>query len=175
MKYIEVLTSPLYFIIIRVTQEKGGGVLTLNLLTVEEAAEVLRCSQRFVLNEIDRGNIKARKIGKGYKILQEELESYVKEGAEQKEEAQETPQGILEGLKSVEEAENKPKSSERQENQPEEDKEQPDPEYYTPGEIAELEDLSKRTIQKYCKDGTIPEAYKDGRRWKIPADYTVDK
>lgn len=45
-------------------------------LTVREAAERLRRSPRFVLEELRRKNLRGSKYGKGWTILEADLERY---------------------------------------------------------------------------------------------------
>lgn len=45
-------------------------------LTVPEVAEQLRCSERFVLDEIRRKNLRASKIGGAWKLTPEDVERY---------------------------------------------------------------------------------------------------
>ena len=41
----------------------------MEVLSAEEVAEILKVSKRTVYNEIERGNLKAKKIGNRYRIL----------------------------------------------------------------------------------------------------------
>ena len=49
----------------------------MNLLTVHEAAEVLRCSERFVLDELRRKNLRGSKTGAGWRIAETDIDVYV--------------------------------------------------------------------------------------------------
>jgi excisionase family DNA binding protein len=46
------------------------------LYTTDEAAEFLKVNVRTILREIERGNLKAKKIGKGFRITRQSLEEY---------------------------------------------------------------------------------------------------
>ncbi|MGZ3559804.1 MAG: helix-turn-helix domain-containing protein [Syntrophales bacterium] len=52
-------------------------------LTSDEAIEYLRISKPTFLKYIRRGRIRAVKAGKGWKILQSELNRFLKEGSEE--------------------------------------------------------------------------------------------
>lgn len=45
-------------------------------LTVPEAAEILRCSDRFVLDELRRKNLRGIKTGAGWRLTQADLDVY---------------------------------------------------------------------------------------------------
>lgn len=47
------------------------------MLTVPEVAEQLRCSTRFVRDEIRRKNLRASKIGDAWKVAEADLQRYV--------------------------------------------------------------------------------------------------
>lgn len=47
------------------------------LLTVREVAARLRASERFVLDEIRRRNLRASKVGLGWRVAVDDLESYL--------------------------------------------------------------------------------------------------
>ena len=49
----------------------------MNLLTVREAAEVLKCSDRFVLDELRRKKLRGSKTGAGWRIAQADIDVYV--------------------------------------------------------------------------------------------------
>ena len=49
------------------------------LLTTKEVADELRRSERWVINEIKAGHLKAISLGKGYRIYRSELDRYLKE------------------------------------------------------------------------------------------------
>jgi excisionase family DNA binding protein len=46
------------------------------LMTVAEAAAFLRVGERTVLNEIDRGNLRAGKVGRQWRIKESDLRAY---------------------------------------------------------------------------------------------------
>ncbi|GAB7004435.1 hypothetical protein JCM18899A_19080 [Nocardioides sp. AN3] len=50
---------------------------TLRRLTVPEAAEIMRASERFILDEIRRKNLRASKMGKRWTISEAEVQRYV--------------------------------------------------------------------------------------------------
>jgi len=41
--------------------------------------------------------------------------------------------------------------------------------YYTDREAALALNVSPRSVQRYCSDGKLPGAFKEGRSWRIPA------
>ncbi len=47
-----------------------------DLYTTEEAAQVLRISTRTILRAIKAGQIKAKRVGRGYRIPKDALEAY---------------------------------------------------------------------------------------------------
>lgn len=47
------------------------------LLTVPEAAERLRCSDRFVLDELRRKNLRGSKTGAGWRIAETDIDIYI--------------------------------------------------------------------------------------------------
>ena len=49
----------------------------MRLLTVHEAAEVLRCSDRFVLDELRRKNLRGSKTGAGWRIAETDVDTYI--------------------------------------------------------------------------------------------------
>lgn len=49
----------------------------MNLLTPKEAAERLRSSERFVLDELRRKNLRGSKTGAGWRISEDDLAVYV--------------------------------------------------------------------------------------------------
>lgn len=49
-----------------------------DIFTVEEAAKILRCNQQAIRNAIKRGDLKAAKVGKGYRITEAALEDWFK-------------------------------------------------------------------------------------------------
>jgi excisionase family DNA binding protein len=48
------------------------------LYTTDQAADFLKVNIRTILREIERGNLKAKKIGKGFRITRQALEEYWK-------------------------------------------------------------------------------------------------
>lgn len=49
----------------------------MKLLTVPEAAEVLRCSERFVLDELRRKNLRGSKTGAGWRVTEGDIDLYI--------------------------------------------------------------------------------------------------
>lgn len=50
-------------------------------LTVHQVAELLQISWRAVLREINKGNLRAVKIGRSYRIASTALDKYIKENS----------------------------------------------------------------------------------------------
>jgi len=48
------------------------------MLNIKETAEYLNCSEKTVRNLIDRGELKAYKVGNRWRIKKEDLEEYLK-------------------------------------------------------------------------------------------------
>jgi len=40
--------------------------------------------------------------------------------------------------------------------------------YYSTSEVATILGCSAQTVRIWCQDGTIPDAIKPGKRWRIP-------
>jgi excisionase family DNA binding protein len=55
---------------------KRGLALSTPLMSVAEAADFLRVGARTVLNEIDRGNLRAGKVGRQWRIKENDLHAY---------------------------------------------------------------------------------------------------
>lgn len=53
----------------------------MNLLTVQEVAKRLQCSQRFILDELRRKNMRGSKMGAGWRVNETDLETYVESKA----------------------------------------------------------------------------------------------
>ena len=51
-----------------------------NILTTDEAAQYLKISKATLLNHIRERKIKAKKVGRSWRILQSELYRFLKEG-----------------------------------------------------------------------------------------------
>lgn len=51
-----------------------------NILTTDEAAQYLKISKATLLNHIHERKIKAKKVGRSWRILQSELYRFLKEG-----------------------------------------------------------------------------------------------
>lgn len=51
--------------------------MTVELLTTREAAEILRMSDRFVLDELRRKNLRGSKLGNEWRISPADLDAYV--------------------------------------------------------------------------------------------------
>lgn len=49
----------------------------MKLLTVPEVAEVLKCSDRFVLDELRRKNLRGSKTGAGWRVTEADVDVYV--------------------------------------------------------------------------------------------------
>lgn len=56
------------------------------LLTVKEVATELKLSERFITQEISKGNLQAYRFGKTYRIHRSELERYKQERTTRKDE-----------------------------------------------------------------------------------------
>lgn len=48
------------------------------VLTTKEATQYLRTTKQTLLQMVHAGKIKANKVGKGYRFLQEELDKYLR-------------------------------------------------------------------------------------------------
>ncbi len=55
---------------------KRAPALSMPLMSVAEAADFLRVGARTVLNEIDRGNLRAGKVGRQWRIKESDLLAY---------------------------------------------------------------------------------------------------
>lgn len=53
-----------------------GQIVVVNLLTVREVADRLKCSERFVLDELRRKNLRGSKTA-GWRVDEDDLETYV--------------------------------------------------------------------------------------------------
>jgi excisionase family DNA binding protein len=60
---------------------EGRGSVTGPLLTVAEVADVLRVSNMTVYRLIKGGEIPALRVGKNYRIRQDDLEAYLASGS----------------------------------------------------------------------------------------------
>lgn len=49
--------------------------MNIKVYTPKEVAEVLKVSYRLVLDEIKAGKLKASKVGRGYRITEEQLQT----------------------------------------------------------------------------------------------------
>lgn len=49
----------------------------MKLLTVPDAAERLRCSERFVLDELRRKNLRGSKTGAGWRLTEADIDVYI--------------------------------------------------------------------------------------------------
>ena len=49
----------------------------MNLLTPKDAAEILVCSERFVLDELRRKHLRGSKTGAGWRIDRADLQTYI--------------------------------------------------------------------------------------------------
>ena len=56
------------------------------LLTVQEVADLLRVSNMTVYRLIKRGELRALRVGKNYRIRQQDLDAYLQEGSVRAEE-----------------------------------------------------------------------------------------
>lgn len=50
------------------------------LYTLQEVADILRVSRQTLYNNIRKGNLQATKVGKEYRITEEQLQDIVKNG-----------------------------------------------------------------------------------------------
>ena len=55
---------------------KRAPAFSTRLMTVADAADFLRVGARTVLNEIDRGNLRAGKVGRQWRIKESDLLAY---------------------------------------------------------------------------------------------------
>ncbi len=55
---------------------KRTPTLSTPLMSVGEAADFLRVTARTVINEIDRGNLRAGKVGRQWRIKESDLRAY---------------------------------------------------------------------------------------------------
>ena len=62
------------------TRAQGSGPSTGPLLTVAEVAEVLRVSNMTVYRLIKAGELPALRVGKNYRIREDELEAFLSAG-----------------------------------------------------------------------------------------------
>lgn len=53
------------------------GLLFMEVYSAQEVAEMLKVNIRTVYNEIERGNLKAKKVGHQYRIMKKDLEAYM--------------------------------------------------------------------------------------------------
>ena len=51
----------------------------MKVLTTQEVAELLKVNIRTILNLIQRNELKAKKVGRGYKIMESEVKRYLSE------------------------------------------------------------------------------------------------
>lgn len=51
--------------------------MTARLLTVPEVATIIAASERFVLDELRRKNLRGTKLGAGWRISEADLDTYV--------------------------------------------------------------------------------------------------
>ena len=52
----------------------------IKLYTLKEAAEILRISRQALYNNISRGRLKLTKVGKEYRLTEEQLQDIIKNG-----------------------------------------------------------------------------------------------
>jgi len=60
--------------------------MNIKVYTPKEVAEVLKVSYRLVLDEIKAGKLKASKVGRGYRITEEQLKRYLEDTQEESQE-----------------------------------------------------------------------------------------
>jgi excisionase family DNA binding protein len=58
-------------------KKKGASVPVVEMYDVEQAAQYLGVHSRTIIREINRGNLEAYKIGKGFKVKRAELDRYL--------------------------------------------------------------------------------------------------
>lgn len=56
--------------------------IELQVYTLQETADILKCTKRAIYNWIKEGKIKASKIGRDYKITATEIKRVIEEGIE---------------------------------------------------------------------------------------------
>lgn len=61
---------------------KGGKTMSLDVYTLQDAAKVLKLSQDTVRNYIKAGKLHAVKIGRGYRLTEEDLRNFLAGGTE---------------------------------------------------------------------------------------------
>lgn len=49
----------------------------MNLLTVPEVAGRMKCSERFVLDELRRKNLRGSRLGAGWRVDEADLDTYI--------------------------------------------------------------------------------------------------
>lgn len=49
----------------------------MNLLTVPEVSERLKCSDRFVLDELRRKNLRGSKVAGGWRVAEADIDAYI--------------------------------------------------------------------------------------------------
>ena len=54
--------------------------ITLLAMTVEEAAEALRCSPQFVRNLLNSGELKGRMVGKAWQVTERSIVEWLERG-----------------------------------------------------------------------------------------------
>jgi excisionase family DNA binding protein len=57
--------------------QAGGGDAIPDVMTPGEAAKVLKVSEEDVMSAIDSGDLKAKKLGKAYRISKESLDDFL--------------------------------------------------------------------------------------------------
>jgi len=151
----------------------------MEILTTKEVAELLKVNRRTALKLISNGEIRGKKIGRGYRVLKKEVEKFMSDGFDTKQEYNYTN-------------ENKTRPNAQKDTQePQEDTQEPqeakgindkareaieslevvdgqttieDYEYISTKEAAEIAGVSQRTIQNKLNEGSI-KGKKEGRKW----------
>ena len=150
----------------------GGDKM--KVLTTKEVAELLKVNKRTALNLISSGDIKGRKIGRGYRVLKKEVEKFMSDGFDTKQEynyknesktrpdvSQEPQAQVTDDIKD--------KTQEAVESieivaDDKDDKDDKEIEYISTDEAAKMVGVSRRTIQHRLRIGKLA-GKKDGRKW----------
>jgi len=110
----------------------------MEVYTAEETAELLKIHKRTVLNEINRGNLKAKMIGNKYRITGQAINEYMEQPDPDKEQQEEVKE---------------PEPAKKED-------------YLTVKEVASMFDVTKRAVHYWIESGKI-EAKKGKNKYLI--------
>ena len=155
----------------------------MEILTTKEVAELLKVNKRTALKLISNGEIRGKKVGRGYRVLKKEIERFMSDGFDTKQEynykyesktrpdaSQEQEEATQETTQSTQEPEEakgvNAKAREAVESLEVVDGQTTidDHEYISTKEAAEIAGVSQRTIQNKLNEGGI-KGKKEGRKW----------